>query len=280
MLFLREEAGFRTGGPARLPEGAPLHQFSDSSLHAAGERLPRRKAGQWRRLSTPVRYTGPTRIRLARRDSIRGRAGEPARSRQSVERGSLGTLPSYSTPCHFSGHPVHDCSIIVIPSFLMAPNNTTRLPEILARNENALLQEWTNELLSGRQLRKNLVSEETLRGQTKEFLSAFRQAAEEGGFDEIDTPNWSRSREVLGDIARSHAQLGVSPTEVASFIFSLKRPVFQLLQKEGDGKSDLVLAEIWRVSHVLDRLGLFTTELAMKSRQDTIARQQAETPTG
>jgi rsbT co-antagonist protein RsbR len=158
----------------------------------------------------------------------------------------------------------------------MEPNNATRLSETLARQESAVLQAWINELLGGRQLRKELISESTLREQAREFLSAFRQAAQQGAFEELESPAWSRTRDVLGDIAGSHAKLGLSPTEVASFVFSLKRPLFQVLQKESDGKSDLFAKHIWDVTQVLDRLGLYTTELAMKNRQETIARQQAE----
>lgn len=158
----------------------------------------------------------------------------------------------------------------------MEPINATRLAEILSRQESILLQQWINELLSGRQLRKELISEANLKQQAREFLSAFRHALEDGAYEDIDTPVWSRTREVLGEIASSHAKVGLSPTEVASFIFSLKRPLFQILQKDSGGKADILSKEIWDVTQILDRLGLFTTELAMRSRQDTIARQQAE----
>ena len=92
----------------------------------------------------------------------------------------------------------------------MEPNNATRVSQILSRQESAVLQEWMNELLGGRQLRKELISESTLREQAREFLSAFGQAAQQGAFEEIEAPSWSRTREVLGDIASSHAKAGTT----------------------------------------------------------------------
>ena len=53
--------------------------------------------------------------------------------------------------------------------------------------------------------------------------------------------------------------------------FSLKQPVFDLIQREG-GPANL----IWQANAVLDKLGLFTTEVAIGDRQDIINRQQTE----
>ena len=67
------------------------------------------------------------------------------------------------------------------------------------------------------------------------------------------------------------AQQGFSPAETASFVLSLKEPLFELGNKEGvSGES------VWQASRLLDRLGLYTTELYQASREQIIRRQQQE----
>ena len=83
-------------------------------------------------------------------------------------------------------------------------------------------------------------------------------------------------REILTDVSREQARQGASPADVAMFIFSLKQIIFRSLQAEFGENPEAFAREIWSVTTVLDRLGLFTTQVAMKSREEVIARQQAE----
>ena len=68
----------------------------------------------------------------------------------------------------------------------------------------------------------------------------------------------------------------MNPSEVATFVFSLKSPLFQAIQKQTGKDSDVFAKEIWNATIVLDRLGLYTTEVALKTREEVISRQQTE----
>ncbi|HUN99147.1 MAG TPA: RsbRD N-terminal domain-containing protein, partial [Bradyrhizobium sp.] len=83
-------------------------------------------------------------------------------------------------------------------------------------------------------------------------------------------------REFLGDISRSRAVQGFSPSETATFVFSLKQPLFDTIN--GDkGISPTQLAETtWTITRLLDQLGLYTFEAYQKGREEVIARQQRE----
>jgi len=83
-------------------------------------------------------------------------------------------------------------------------------------------------------------------------------------------------RDFLGDVSRSRSTLGFTPTETATFVFSLKKPVFARLRTELARDATALADETWRVSELLDRLGLYTTELYQKARESVIARQQEE----
>jgi rsbT co-antagonist protein RsbR len=58
------------------------------------------------------------------------------------------------------------------------------------------------------------------------------------------------------------------------FVFSLKEPIFARLRQEIGGDGAALAEEIWATTVLLDRLGLFTTEVHQQGRDELIARQQ------
>ncbi len=153
----------------------------------------------------------------------------------------------------------------------MESKHATRLPQLLAKHEAQLLKSWVGAHLAGSTATFSLIGEETLKEQAREFLSAFRDEA-----SLENTQQWKRTREALAEISRAQTKQGVSPTEVATFVFSLKKPLFQLIEKELAAEPEAYAREIWNATLILDGLGLFTTEVALKSREEIIARQQME----
>jgi rsbT co-antagonist protein RsbR len=83
-------------------------------------------------------------------------------------------------------------------------------------------------------------------------------------------------REILTDLSRSRAQQGFTASETATFVFSLKQPLFARLRQELVENPDALAEEIWAATVLLDTLGLFTTEVYQQSREAVIARQQQE----
>jgi rsbT co-antagonist protein RsbR len=73
----------------------------------------------------------------------------------------------------------------------------------------------------------------------------------------------------------ARVQQGFSPTDTATFVFSLKQPIFNLLQAAIPDAHSLA-QEIWTATTLIDKLGLFTTELHQKNRDAVIMRQQQE----
>src|SRR5215213_3504985 len=152
----------------------------------------------------------------------------------------------------------------------------SRIPSILYAYEEELLEEWIREQLASDIWRGDLLPESELRRQSSEFLGALRQAAESDNLTDIMTPQWSEVREILTDLSRSRVQQGFAPSETATFIFSLKQPLFTRLRQELEQDADTLANEYWAATVLLDELGLFTTEAYQKSREAVIARQQQE----
>jgi rsbT co-antagonist protein RsbR len=152
---------------------------------------------------------------------------------------------------------------------------TGRLVEILQKHEAELLAEWTKEQLAAVTLRADLLNERDLREQSRQFLAALRTAAAKGNTTDVAAPEWGPVREQIEEISRSRARQGFSPSETATFILSLKQPLFARL-RQGTRDVGELAAELWAATVLLDKLGLQTTEAFQKGREEVILRQQQE----
>jgi rsbT co-antagonist protein RsbR len=151
-----------------------------------------------------------------------------------------------------------------------------RIVTVLERDQSELLAEWARELTSaaGREKR---IDEADLQRNCREFLSALKQAlSASGGAADPQGPAFQQVREMLGEISRIRAAQGFSPSETATFVFSLKRPLFNRLRTESGKDAQALAEDLWSVSELLDSLGLHTTEVYQRAREEVIARQQQE----
>ncbi len=158
----------------------------------------------------------------------------------------------------------------------MNGTNQTQIPEIIRKYEDEILAEWMKLQQQAVNSRSDLIADAELREQSRAFLIEVRQAVQAGGFANINTPAWSSVRDLLASISSSRALQGFMPSETATFVFSLKQPLFNKLRREFANDAETLGHETWMVTLLLDKLGLLTTELYQKSREDVIARQQQE----
>jgi rsbT co-antagonist protein RsbR len=159
----------------------------------------------------------------------------------------------------------------------MSQVEQSRIAEILRRDEEEILLDWMEQQLASRDSRRDLIRETDLRDQSRRFLSLLREATASGaGSDSIDGPSWEPVRHLLSEVSASRVRLGFTPSQTATFIFSLKQPLFARVRADAGADPDLLAQETWRVSKLLDKLGLYTTEVYQKGREETIARQQQE----
>lgn len=158
----------------------------------------------------------------------------------------------------------------------MTANRTNRIQEVLATFGKDIVEEWVKEQLSALTLRKDLLSEADLRRESIEFMSLLAPAVAGGNLTDITTPEWAPMRDFLAGISRSRAIGNFTPTETATFVFSLKQPLFTRLQKAVGTDAAALADEVWTATVLLDKLGLYTCETYQQSREDLIKRQQEE----
>src|SRR5262245_28180491 len=132
----------------------------------------------------------------------------------------------------------------------MTRTGTALLVEILRRDQHALLQEWVRLQLDRAATRRDLMSEAELREQSHQFLSAMLAARSSGEPFQPSSPTWTPIREFLTRTSENRARQGFTPSETASFVFSLKEPVFNRLRASMDGAA--LATELWSTTLLLD----------------------------
>lgn len=149
-----------------------------------------------------------------------------------------------------------------------------RIAQVIQAHFSELLDNWLGEQhrLANR---RDLIPDAELHQQSAELLSSLRDALAEDPTTDIGRPNFALVREALSRISSRRAQLGFNSAETATFVFSLKQPLFALLQTTANHPRDLA-TETWEASLLVDRLGLFTVDVSEKGRGAIIARQQQE----
>jgi rsbT co-antagonist protein RsbR len=155
----------------------------------------------------------------------------------------------------------------------MATDASVSLSDVLQKDETALVQHWVDNQTNAPTFRSDRTSRQEVMDQSRRFMTLLREAVRSGEFD-IMGPAWTGVRQMLDDLSVARAQQGFSPSETAAFIFSLKQPIFDRLQAGGSTSESL--GRVWSANLLLDRLGLYTTEVFQRGREQVIVRQQQE----
>lgn len=158
----------------------------------------------------------------------------------------------------------------------MSENGKNSLQELLAKYGADMLSEWLHEQSTSIARQLGRIKESELREQSKEFLGLLTKALESGVLEDISGPSWVEAREMLSNLSRSRSLQGFSPTETASFVYSLKKPLYSRLRRECGKEPEKLAENSWIATELLDKLGLYTMEVYQKTREEVINRQQQE----
>jgi rsbT co-antagonist protein RsbR len=147
--------------------------------------------------------------------------------------------------------------------------NAKLVVELLERSHAEILEDWLNEQHKSVSRRRDLISDSELREQSAALIGLIRPAL--ASASDVDSAEWQPVRARLDEISRARATQGFSPTETAMFVFSLKQPLLSRFKQ-----ANASLDDVWELTEVLDKLGLYTTEVYQRTREQVISRQQAE----
>ena len=153
---------------------------------------------------------------------------------------------------------------------------TTSITKILLNQRPQILQEWLQQQLADQNLRTDLITEAELRADSDRFLKVFSEAVQSGNLSDIQDPAYKPTLEMLEGFSSTRSHQGFTPSETATFVFSLKQPLFSALRKSGENDPVALVNNMLTADLLLDKLGLYTTEVYQRSRDEVIRRQQEE----
>ena len=151
---------------------------------------------------------------------------------------------------------------------------TSKIGQLLRQHEPVVLESWISLQMKAYSRRADLINESALRSISTRFLNLFAEAALVGQVGDIGTAEWTKVRDALSETSGDWSRKGFTASETATFIFSLKQPLFELLRNEVKDTQAL-LDEIWSLTSLVDKLGLFSAEVFMGKREEIIKGQQA-----
>ncbi|MES2938667.1 MAG: STAS domain-containing protein [Pseudomonadota bacterium] len=145
---------------------------------------------------------------------------------------------------------------------------------LLNQHEEQIVSEWMQEAASS--LRLTDGARRTMQSEAAELTRGVREALQAGA-DPADFKGeaWSVVREALSALSRSRASQGQPAGDTALFVLGLKKPLFSGLQRSV-GDKDMLLAAVWSVSTLVDRMGQWTVTTYQQTREEIIARQQQD----
>lgn len=141
------------------------------------------------------------------------------------------------------------------------------IADVIINNKNSLMDLWEKEQKAS--IRNELLKAGELKSQMNEFYDLFSEAVKKKNYKDISAPEWVKVKDFLSALSYSRGVQGFTPSETALFVFSLKKSLTEQLRTSKNTSE-----EVWDITDLLDKLGLFTTEVYQKAREEVITRQQ------
>jgi rsbT co-antagonist protein RsbR len=163
---------------------------------------------------------------------------------------------------------------IIIKKGRTPMSQNSQMADEIRNRQDHILKHWMDYQLSALTLRRDRVKESDVREMSRRFLDLFSEAFSASA--DASSPSWKPVKEHLAEVTRTRAEQGFSPSETATFVFSLKQPLFDLAQQRAGQDSKKLAEMLWDLTALLDRLGLYTTEAYQETRESVIMRQQQE----
>jgi len=149
-----------------------------------------------------------------------------------------------------------------------------RTTDLIRAHEDQVVSQWMANFTGAGQ--DSRITAREVETQVREFWRLFLAAIRAADTSNVQSAQWDEIRHFLEDFSRDRVLRGFSSSETATFIFSLKRPLFELVQQGFINSPQELGEQMWALSELLDSLGLHTVKAFQRTREDVIQRQQEE----
>ena len=146
--------------------------------------------------------------------------------------------------------------------------------DVLVAERERLLEQWQQALRGlGEDVR---LDPKALGRQAADILGHISSALEAGATADLSGKPWADCRAALEELSRERVRQGFTSDQTATFLFSLKRPLFELLGERHAKDAPALAKAVWQATTLVDALGLYTVRAFQRTREDVIVRQQNE----
>jgi rsbT co-antagonist protein RsbR len=147
--------------------------------------------------------------------------------------------------------------------------------KIFQRKKTTVIEKWLKSQAADDNLREDLISNDDLRTQSEELLTALIESLSDNNIDNPSSGDFENVVDVLSAISISRANQGFSPRETGTFIYSLKEALLETLSDE-ISDPEILYKQSMAISRLIDSFSVTTFETFIKGREDVILRQTDE----
>ena len=148
--------------------------------------------------------------------------------------------------------------------------------ELLRKNRKEISERWMRILMQDDSLREDITTNEDLRVQADELITALLNAFKNGNFDNIETAEYQDVMEIITGLSLSRAKQGYSPRETGMYVMSLKTAFTNFLAGAKRDDSSQLLNDIIEINQLVDNLSVVTFDTYIRGREEVILRQTSE----
>ena len=150
-----------------------------------------------------------------------------------------------------------------------------QIRELFETDRAAIREGWVEELQRGSGRLAGRVSQQELMRSADELTELLVQAL--GSAPDVrGAVDFARLDRFFDEFARERVEQGFDSEETATFVFSLKRPLFTRIQARHGHDAEALARLSWEATELVDRLGLRAVGAFQRMREAVIVRQQQE----
>jgi len=147
------------------------------------------------------------------------------------------------------------------------------IADLFNTERQAILKLWMQQQMKAGSLRSDLIGQEEMQQMSLDTLKGINKAIDAGNMHDISAPAFDAVKANLHQVSERYALLGFSPSDTATFIFSLKEAVLDILQEKYADDSDALVAGVMLSNKLVDILGLYTFECYAEVQKELISEQ-------
>ncbi len=145
------------------------------------------------------------------------------------------------------------------------------ISSILSKNRDKICDSWKKQLIIQARTLVELLGLHQVDNVIKEVVEGLIKALKTINTNEHE--DYINVQNKVAELSREMSLRQITPTETAQFIFLIKDAVFPVLQEEC-GNNTVLSEYILFVNAIVDKLGLFTFQTYLESKEELIKEQQ------